>query len=524
MMKPGRTIAQFRLFLTLNAKIWWRSVSTLEVVAIVLYTAFVLLVFAQFAATAVAILFTPDAAQLREVYEWYTEEVGLLVQLIFVNAVWFSQLFFTRASRMQFSENRKLIALGFSMKKVVRFLNLAGILHPMNFFFHLIWMIYLLPMAKDIFGVLTVLMVIAVNYGLITMVKARFKTGSDKQQLLNMGLFFFIIFWLIFGPQFLAGTDFSLSHALVDTLNSWLIWTPAYLMVVIAEGAALTGITGGTAILIAGLLALTWRQMSVDTRRALQQPMESSGKRTGKSRLLGFLTSCFGNESGKYLYTVWSHIYCRTQILFIYFFVSIYMVLIMGSDTGLVSPTLIFFFLVTIPVTFFMVMLSNAFGFENRELLLSLQFPKDRVKLLTTRIVAALTITAVGSFFIFILIPFLVPGWLTGLQMLMGILLICLAFLYFISWSSFANYKKIEQVSLMSLSNPVVPSSVSFTSFFVVMFAGLISFPVFESFQHFHVAALVGLNLILMRQLYNRYRSLRFMITKKLIPKLWNEL
>ncbi|MCC5912957.1 MAG: hypothetical protein JJU46_01170 [Balneolaceae bacterium] len=524
MLVNGGTLQEFRLFLTINAKIWWRSVSSIEVAAIVLYTLFVLIVFAQFAATAIAIIFTSDSAQLKEVYSWYTAEVGLLIQLAFLNSVWLGQLFFTRASRMQFSENRKLIALGFSMNKVVRFLNLAALMHPMNLFFHLIWLFYFIPLASDLFGVIVVVMLVLTNYGVISMVKSRFKTGSDKQQWVNAGLMLFIFVWILIGPQIIARSEFTFSQEWVESLLSWLVWSPGMLMIYFGEGAGFTLKGGGSAAGMVMVLIGLWMVLRSDTRSALQQPMEQSKRLTGSRWTLKMLKRWFGKEGGKYLYSVWNHVYCRTQVLFIYFFVAIYLVLMLTTEEGLISPSFAMIMFTLIPVTYLMVMLSNTFGFENRELLLSLQFPAEKKQIFLRRIFSALAISATGSAFIFVLIPFLVSEWLTMIQMLFGVLLICFTFLYFISWSSFENYKKIEQVSLMSISNPVVPSSVSFTSFFVVLFAGLLSFPVFESFQIIHVLVLFILNLVLLRLLINRFKTAGNLITRKLIPKLWNEL
>jgi hypothetical protein len=171
-----------------------------------------------------------------------------------------------------------------------------------------------------------------------------------------------------------------------------------------------------------------------------------------------------------------------------------------------------------------MLMLSNTFGFENRELLLSFQFPVKHQDLLWKRVRAALMVAATGSAFIPVLILFLYDEWLSVVQASLGVLLICLAFLYFISWSSISNYKKIEQVGFLSMSNPVIPISVSFVSFLVVMITGMISFTVISSLQLYHVIALLVANSYLLWLLRGRLNRAEQILSKSLMPKLWNEL
>jgi Ca2+/Na+ antiporter len=90
--------------------------------------------------------------------------------------------------------------------------------------------------------------------------------------------------------------------------------------------------------------------------------------------------------------------------------------------------------------------------------------------------------------------------------------------------SCIENYKKIEEVSVMSVSNPVLPISMSFTAMFIVMILGLFTFFVFEEYVWFHIVALFAIDLILGTTLIRKINSMPELFQTKVIPKLWNEL
>lgn len=515
----------FLLFLNINAKAWWRSVGSTEMIAFVIYAVFMLLLFAQLAGIAVLLIFTPDFASVQQIYPWFTEDIHLLFQLLFANMLWVGQFFFTRSSRLQFNENRKLVALGFSLEKVSRFMNIAGLLHPLNLLFNAVWLFFLVPMADGVAEKTVVIFLILLNYGLIHVLKWHFKTPSKNySQWLHMILvilFFVVIFW---GPGLLDQLDGTRLGEYAEVLLTWLIYTPGMLLIFVSSAVSLSVVWMGVAVAFMIAIGFVWIELNRQTRRTLQQPpaFEPSSRQPG--RLLKVLIRLFGHEGGKYIHAVSRHTYCRTQILFIYLFVGIYAVLFTGNDAEMMSGSLIMLLASLIPVTFLMLMLSNAFGFENRELLLSFQFPAEQKDLLRNRVVAALIVTAIGSAFIPVLIPFLYDGWLSILQSILGVLLICLTFLYFISWSSVNNYKKIEQVGFLSMSNPVIPISVTFISFIVVMIVGLLSFTVIASLQVYHVIALLVANSYLLWLLRGRLNRAEQILSKSLMPKLWNEL
>ncbi len=225
-----------------------------------------------------------------------------------------------------------------------------------------------------------------------------------------------------------------------------------------------------------------------------------------------------GREGGKYFYSVWNHRYSKIQLLITYIFVVPYVVLL-GNTTYIIGVLL-----TLIPIIYLMVMLTNMFGFENRELLLSLQMPIKKKTIVTQRIMAAILVSLAGSSIVFILVPIFIESVPAMIQVHLGILTICLVFLHYIMTSCIENYKKIEEVSVMSVSNPVLPISMSFSAMFIVMILGLFTFIVFEEYIWFHILTLFCVDLILGITLIRKINSMPEPFQTKVIPKLWNEL
>jgi len=180
--------------------------------------------------------------------------------------------------------------------------------------------------------------------------------------------------------------------------------------------------------------------------------------------------------------------------------------------------------LMLIPMTFMLISMTNMFGFENRELLLSLQAPTQPDYVFKQRVYSSLKAILIGILLVSIFVPFLYDTWLTMLQVVLGMFIISLLFMHYLIKSPIENYKKIEEVSLMSVSNPVVPASISFISMGIVFIAGLFVFIVMGSYQWIHVIILVICNILLSFSLARRVNRLTKSLHSTLINRLWNEL
>ncbi|MCC5940899.1 MAG: hypothetical protein JJU37_05100 [Balneolaceae bacterium] len=505
-------------FVTLNVKIWWRSLAGVEIAAMIFYSVFLLLILGQFLGVILILIFMDDVEQARQFYSWITEDIQFTAHLLFLNSLFFSQIFFVKINRLQLNENRKLLSFGMSANRLAWYLNLAGFFHPLNVIFLFVWLMYLISMAGSASHIAMVTILVFVTYGVISSLKWRFRIFSaERFKHVSAVVGTFVLFFILIAVYLDFTPYISSPDVAADFLNSWLIYTPGYLFYYAGNLLTSTAIHYFLIGLLLFLFMVVNRDMMLNSKAALLTPPQSSSGIKKKSQLALFI-KWLGHEGGKYFHAVWSHKYSKIQLLITYVFVIPY-IIFLGNDTYVIGV-----FLTLIPIIFLMVMLTNMFGFENREILLSLQLPIPMETIVRERIKTALLVCLAGSSIVLILVPVFIESVPAMLQIHMGIIMISLAFLHYILRSSINNYKKIEEVSVMSVSNPVLPASITFTSVFIVMIIGVFTFFIIESFVWYHIAILVSINLILFISFRRKLARISEPFNQKVIPKLWNEL
>lgn len=507
-----------RLFILLNARLWWRSLKGMELAAILFYGFFVLLLAGQIAGVLLLMLFSPEADVIQEIYPQITEEVHLFIHLVFLNILWLNQIFFTKINRLPVHENRKLLSFGMPLKKLAMYQSIAGFFHPFNMIFHVLWILYLSSAAPDIQGWFIGLLLIVANYTLIHSIKWRFrlraakKFGRTAAYIIGMLI---LVFFLINNMELPDYSDSLPDIAL--GLIPYLLYTPGYLFYYIFSGLPAVWLQIVTGVLLLGFISWTVSDMTKKRMDALRTPSHSTVQRVETSYLAHFI-KWLGPEGGKFVYTVVSHKYSKMQLFIVYLIVVLFLSLV---NDGLYITGV---YLSAIPMTWILIMLTNMFGFENRELLLSMQFPKPTEMMIRERIRAALKMSVVGSAPLLVLIPLFVEPLQLVLQFFLGILFVSLVFTHLGLSSCFHNYKKIEEVGLMSVSNPVLPASITFLAIIILIFCGIIAFIVVEGYIWFHILVLATINIVLAIGLRSRLKDITKPFNKNVLPELWNEL
>ncbi len=220
----------FKLFITLNFRLWWRSIKSSEIAAIAFYSLFLMLVFSQVIGVALTLLFAPGLDAVQRAYPWLTNDVQTTIHIAFINGIWFSQLFFTKNTRLRLSDNRKLLALGMPLNTLAGYLNLTGFFHPMNLLFHAFWLIYLGLMTDHILQMVAVSLFVVVNYGLISLFKWKFKLlPGQNLKLVNSILLLIVISLLVFVPTVNLQQLISENSPAMNSLLFWLSFTPGSL-------------------------------------------------------------------------------------------------------------------------------------------------------------------------------------------------------------------------------------------------------------------------------------------------------
>lgn len=511
----------FKLFVKLNSTLWWRDLRKVELAAILFYSFFLLVVIGQFMVIVLSLLFAPESEAVQQVYPWVNEQVLLAIHLAFANALWLSQTFFTKLNRLRMQDNRKLLAMGMPIRRLCNYLNLAGFFHPLNMLFHFFWLVYLGFMVSSWFHMLAVVMFIIANYGLIYSFKWRFKVfTSERLKVLN-GIFGLILLLMIaVAPYYDFPQITADPQGTANMVIAWLQYTPGALFFFLANNIVSVQALAAAVLFLSVLIYLIHIDLYQHAKNALLRPVRNGSSGDEPKSLSRFL-SWFGNEGGKYLYYVWHHPYSRTQILMILIIIPY---LIYAGEILRVGPFMTSVLLMLIPMTFMLITTTNIFGFENRELLLSLQAPVEPDTVFRQRIYSAMKATLFGIFLVTLFLPILYDSWLTMLQVLLGMVAIAFVFLHYLIKSPVDNYKRIEEVSLMSVSNPVVPASISFISISIVFIAGLFVFIVIEPYQWLHVILLMIGNTALSISLFKRIKQESDRIHSSMINRLWNEL
>lgn len=508
----------FKLFSVMNARLWWRSLQGLEIAAILFYGLFILLIAGQFTGVLVLLLFTDDIETAQAFYPWITKEIQYFVHLLFVNILWFNQIFFTKINRLKISENRKLLTFGMTVRKLSVYLNIAGFLHPINALFHFFWILYAGFLSDTYMQFATGVLLVLANYALIYSLKWRFRIfTAEKFKQVGAVLATFVLFFILIALYLDVTPWLGSMEEAATMFTGWLIYTPGYLFYYVfgemkSTAAALVIVTVLAIVLITAIV-----DMINNTKMALLTPVQNTNHTVQTGQLALFI-KWLGHEGGKYFYSVWNHKYSKVQLIITYVFVVPYIIFL--GDTSYIIGV----FLTLLPIIFLLVMLTNMFGFENRELLLSLQFPVRTETVVRQRVQAAILVCLGGSSIVFILVPVFIDGFAEMIQVHLGILCIVLVFLHYILKSSIQNYKKIEEVSVMSVSNPVLPASITFIAVFIVMILGIGTFIFFDGILYYHIAFLIAANIVLFISFSRKLRRIEQPFIQKVIPKLWNEL
>jgi hypothetical protein len=440
------------------------------------------------------------------------------VHLLLVNILWFNQIFFTKIYRLNISENRKLLTFGMTVRKLSVYLNIAGFLHPINALFHFFWILYAWFLSETYMQFATGVFLVFANYALIYSLKWRFRIfTAEKFKQVGAVISTFILFFILIALYLDVTPYFGSMKEAAALFTGWLIYTPGYLFYYVFGEMNSVTVALITIASLAIVLFTAIVDMIKNTKMALLTPVQNTNHTVQTGQLALFI-KWLGHEGGKYFYSVWNHKYSKIQLMITYVFVVPYIIFL--GDTSYIIGV----FLTLLPIIFLLVMLTNMFGFENRELLLSLQFPVHTKTIVRQRVQTAILVCLGGSSIVFILVPVFITGFAKMIQVHLGILCIVLVFLHYILKSSINNYKKIEEVSVMSVSNPVLPASITFIAVFIVMILGIGTFIFFESILYYHIAFLSAVNIILFISFKRKLSRIQQPFIQKVIPKLWNEL
>ena len=509
-----------KLFIKLNARLFWHSLTKTEVVAMIFYSLFMALLAWPALQGVYLISSVSDVSEIQQTFPWLNDDLFLLIQLAIVNTIWIGQLLLVKPGRLRIEENRKLLAMGYPLGKLANYLNAAGLFHPMNLFFHLLWFLYLGNRAETTRHILLITALIVVNYGLISSFKWRFRiVFSNHLKWVNSFLLLILIFAIFLAPH----VDLSALPAFVENhaiqIAQWLSILPGGLLLSVTTFSTASVSFWVTAVLLLTALYFLHKDLTVQSISALQTPVSEKFQITSKNTLLRF-KKLFGIDGGKFLFYVWSHPYTKMQLLSIALIPAFYAWVMTGGERD--NSGLIAFFIALIPAGFLMYAIPNMFGFEAREFLLIKQLPRPLNEVIRERIISSCKVIGVLIIPAVLIMAILFTDPLKIIHLTLGMIFLLLVCTHMAIWSSYNSYKKVVYTGF-SFSSPVVPTSVGFMNLVVAGFIGVIAFAGFIPVGY-HIALLAALSLYLTFLLLNKLKTLDEKFKIHILPQLWNEL
>jgi hypothetical protein len=513
----------FRRLAWYNWTVFRNTLSGTKITVFLIYGLSLLLIFSQ-VVSSVYLIVTLQKTQLSEMFQWYTPERGHFLLLAFANILWFTQFFFTNVRLLNLNENRKQLSWGYPTHKLSKHLTLLAFLHPLNLLFNLSWLSLLMLQWNSIYYLPLALGLVMLNFSIIFSAKFRVLTViKSYQKWLLLLVLTLLITVSAFVESLLSSRFFTNIEQYIPILNNGLSLLPGG--IISSAHLALSSLPLQLAVLFfCGILSLLLHRDHIyNTRRTLQTWRTSHSSSSRRSWFQNWLCKQTGNHAGKYLYYVITHPYNKIQALLFVVFPILYVpYMVSRMDQLGNSKFLVLFFFMYAPMGFLLMFLGNMFGYEHRELLRSMQFPKEMKTQLRERLRGALIIpltllVIISGAEVIILID--VPNLLS---IVLGNILIFLVFLRIFLWSTFNRLRVVEWISF-SFTQPVISHSVQFVSGLLMMGLSATVYISYGQYELYKQLAMLVLIIVLSLGIYRYIVNIYQLFSTKVIPFLWNE-
>ena len=464
-------------------------------------------------------LFSIDSS--RHNIEWLTPEILDVLLLVTANSLWLVQFTISGERHYYLSENRKLLSLGYPVKRLSRDLAILTFLHPLNLGINIAWLLFLLPRSSAT-GFILMPIAVLVNYFCLIYLKSRLAYFFKKRLMWIGGFFVALLFSLLFllpketVKTWLKNLD---PQTLIESMSYYLSLLPGGLMeqtIIIASQPL--GLFVASLIGVALILLLYENQHS-RLKAVLSAPINENTKKTDRSYWPQF-KAWIGNSGGKYNYYVIQHPYTKLQLIMTVPIIVIALPIFITESA--VTLFMLHLFGMLIPMGLCTLFLFNVFGFENKEWLLSIQFPQQLNEQIRERFVKAILVPGLAFVGVTLLELFFSKSVIDGGFLILKNVFMCLVFFYFSFWSSFHNYRNIPWSSYNQWTNPIIPQSVSLILGFIFMICGIIVYypsPVLEPYIMLGViAGIIFLSIHIRKKLSGLAKRFRINI----LPELWN--
>ncbi len=514
----------FTRLLSLNWKIFLSNLNRFQLLLLIGYIMFLGIMTVNLIGTAVVVILLDTDPWMRMQIPWLTPELYTFLLLVFANTYWVMHFSFTNLRLLNITENRKLLGYGFTQKKLARYLMIIGFCHPVNIIYNLTWVVFLMIQISHFYQVLVGIAAIIFNYVLIYSIKHRFIKIVERRFIAVVVGFLFVIFGLFQAVSLFSDNSKEILADIiprVETLNNFLSWMPGgILQQTVTENYG--WVNGGIIFLflsiLIGLILIDHFKKTIEG--LINPTIKKVEQRT--SKLWAFLKRVMGKNAGKYYYYVMIHPYNKLQLLTLAVVPVVYVPILLQVKYEAAQTILIPTILAGIPVALLAMGMANMYGYENRELLMHLQFPVKLEQQLKERFLGVIILPLLVFYVITVFELLLIPQIVGIYKVFVANTFFFMCFMVLFIWSSYYQYQK-ATYSSFSYKHPIIPQKVTFVISFVIFSMGYLIFVPLDNLEWYRITIMSVVIVIIAVYLWGHMGLLVRLFKKQILTRLWTE-
>ncbi len=515
----------FSRLLVLNWRIFISNLNRFQLLLMVGYIMFLGVMLVNLIGTAVVVVLMDTDPWMKMQMPWLTPKVYTFILLVFANTYWVMHFSFTNLRLLNIEENRKLLGFGFPLKRLAKYLMVIGFCHPVNIIYNFTWIVFLMIQVREFYQVPVVFVAVFLNYVLIYSIKHRFIQIVEQRFIAVVTGFLIFVFSLFQLITLASENKTELLYKIIpkiENINGVLEWLPGGLLI----QAAKTNYGFGNAVIFFVFCGILIGLILIDHfnktcyglhRPALRKVEEAS------SKLWEMLKKVLGKNAGKYYYYVMIHPYNKLQVLTLAIIPIVYVPLLLNVDYEIAKTIAIPTILGGIPIALLAMGMANMYGYENRELLLHLQFPISLEKQLKERFLGVIILPLLVFYGITIFELLVIPEIGEVFKIFVANTFMFLCFMLLFIWSSYYQYQK-AIYSSFSYKHPIIPQKVTFAISFSIFAIGYLVYVPLEGLEWYRITIMSTVIVIIGIYLWQHMDVLVNLFKKRILMNIWSEL
>lgn len=515
----------FSRLLLLNWRIFLSNLNRFQLLMMIGYIMFLAIMLVNLIGTAVVVVLMDTDPWMATQMPWLTPKVYTFILLVFANTYWIMHFSFTNLRLLNIEENRKLLGFGFPLKRLAKYMILISFCHPVNIIYNFTWLVFLLIQVRYAYQVPVAILGVFLNYVLIYSIKHRFIQIVERRFIAVVVGFLILVFSLFQLVAFFSENQSQLLYQIIpriETINSVLSWIPGGLLLQSVRtdyGLLNGGILSVFMFILIGLIVIDHFNKTCEGlhKPALRKVEEVS------SKLWAFLERVLGKNAGKYYYYVMIHPYNKLQLLTLAIIPIVYVPLLLNVEYEIAQTIAIPTILAGIPVALLAMGMANMYGYENRELLMHLQFPVKLEQQLKERFLGVIILPLLVFYAITIFELLVIPQIGEVLNIFVANTFMFLCFMLLFIWSSYYQYQK-ATYSSFSYKHPIISQKVTFAISFTIFSVGYLVFVPLNGLEWYRLIIMSTVIVVIGIYLWRHMDVLVNLFKKRILMRIWSEL